>query len=672
VRRRWKIILPTALLLGLGGSALIVFALTRYVPPQAADRTPLGRVAPVADDLSWTHTGGDAGQTRYSALAQITQSNVAHLRQAWVYHTGELQRYGELAQRSKFQATPILANGNLVLCTPFNRVIALDPATGKERWAFDARIRTDQGRRYAYACRGVAQWHDLSAASDQACAHRIFTGTNDRRVIAIDAITGAACAGFGVAGEVRIEPDRPLELEVEMQIVSAPAVAGDVVIVGTAMGDNVRAAAPSGTVFAFDARTGERLWTFDPIPRRYDPVASPTWEGDSAARTGQANVWSSITVDEQRDLVFLPTSSPSPDYYGGLRPGANLYADSIVAVRGRSGEIVWQFQTVHHNLWDYDVPAGPSLLRIQRDGRDIDALIVATKPGFLFVLDRETGQPLFPIEEHPAPQTDIQGERTSATQPRSIALPALAPQRITPDDAYGVLIFDRLACRRLIAEARNDGLFTPPSLQGSIMFPSPAGGANWGGVAVDPTSNRIVVNTNRLVGRIALIPAAQVEPTRDAHPEAIAISQQQGAPYGARFDILKSPLGMPCNPPPWGALSAIDLERGAMAWDVTLGTTKEMAPLGIALRTGTPNFGGPIITSGGVVFIGAAADNLLRAFDLHSGKELWAGALPAGGQATPMTYAIGGRQYVVIAAGGHSVLGTTIGDAVVAFALPLQ
>lgn len=671
MRRRWLIV-PAVALVILVGSALVGLALTRFTPPQEAHRTALGVVAPVSDNLSWTHTGADAGQTRFSSVAQITPPNVAHLEQAWVYHTGELQRRGELAKRSKFEATPIIANGNLVFCTPFNRIVALDPATGAERWVFDAQIRTDQGRRYTYACRGVAQWHDGSASPGQACAHRIFAGTNDRRVIALDAVTGVPCADFGTAGEVRIEPDRPLELEVEMQIASAPAVAGDAVIVGTVMGDNVRAVAPSGTVFAFDARTGAAAWTFEPIPRQYDPVASPTWESDSAARAGQANVWSSITVDEQRDLVFLPTSSPSPDYYGGLRPGANLYTTSIVAVRGRTGEIVWHFQTVHHNLWDYDVPAGPSLISIAREGRTIDALVVATKLGFLFVLDRDTGQPLFPVAEQPVPQTDVSGEWTAATQPHSVGLPALVSQRITPEDAYGVAIFDRAACRRLIAEARNDGLFTPPSLQGSIMFPSPAGGANWGGVAVDPSSNRIVVNTNRIVAKISLVPAAEMAATRAAHPDATAMAEQRGTPYGMMFELLTSPLGLPCNSPPWGALSAVDLGTSTMAWDVPLGTTQELAPMGIALRTGTPNFGGPIVTAGGLVFIGAAADNYLRAFDLKSGEELWAGALPAGGQATPMTYAIGGKQYVVIAAGGHSVLGTKIGDSVVAFALPIR
>lgn len=665
---RWKVILPA--LVVLGGAPALLLGLTRYSPPQADNDTPLAPITPVTDDMSWTHTGADAGQTRFSAISQINPDNVAHLEQAWVYHTGEMNRRGELARRSKFEATPIIANGNLVLCTPFNRIVALDPATGNERWVFDAEIRTDQGRRYSYTCRGVAQWHDRQASADRTCAHRVFAGTNDRRVIALDANTGERCASFGANGEVRIEPDRPLELEVEMQIVSAPAVIGDVVVVGTASGDNARTNAPAGTVFAFDARTGAPAWSFDPIPRRFDPIASPTWEGDSASLTGQANVWSSISVDEARDLVFLPTSSPSPDYYGGLRLGNNLYADSIVALRGRTGEVAWHFQTVHHNLWDYDVPSGPSFLRIQRDGRMIDALVVATKPGFLFVLDRDTGLPLFPVEERAVPLTDVDGERAAPTQPYSIGLPALAKQQLTPDDAYGIAIFDRAACRRSIEAARNDGLFTPPSLKGSIMFPSPAGGASWGGVAIDPVSNRLVVNTNRIAATIKLVPAADMAATRAANPKATAMGDQRGAPYGMIFQLLTSPLGMPCTSPPWGALSAVDLTAGTMAWDVPLGTTRDLAPMGITLRTGTPNFGGPIVTGGGLVFIGAAADNVLRAFDLRTGQELWAGELPAGGQATPMTYAVGGRQYVVIAAGGHSVLGTKLGDAVVAFALP--
>ncbi len=669
-RRMWLRIGAAAAGLALLGGGAFVHAF-QYRPPQG--NVPAGAASwtPVADDLSWTNTGGDPGHGRYSALAQITPANVAHLAPAWTYRTGELERRGAAARRGKFQATPILAAGNLVLCAPFNRVIALNPATGAERWAYDPQLSdaTIAQIGKAIACRGVAQWTDRHATADAACAVRILTATNDRRLIALDARTGRPCPGFGDGGTVTIVPDKPLMDAEELHITSAPAVIGDVVVVGSASADNRRIDAPSGMVRAFDARSGALLWTFDPVPRRLDPVASPTWEGESAPLAGQANVWGPISVDVERDLVFLPTSSPSPDFYGGMRLGANRDANSVVAVRGRTGAVVWRFQTVHHDLWDADVAAGPTLITLSRDGRPVPALVLATKKGFVFVLDRETGAPLLAVEEQPVPASDVPGERTHPTQPFSTGLPAIVPQRITDDDAFGITVLDRLACRRVLQRSRNEGLFTPPSLRGTIQFPMSGGGANWGGVAVDSRTNRMVVNTNRVMHLLTLIPADQVEAARRANP-GVEITRQRGAPYGIRREVLLSPLGMPCNPPPWGALTAIDLQSGKPAWESTLGTTKGLVPLGLSFRWGTPNFGGPIITSGGLVFIGAATDNMLRAFDLATGAELWAGELPAGGQATPMTYAIGGRQYVVIAAGGHSALGTRIGHTVVAFALP--
>jgi quinoprotein glucose dehydrogenase len=469
---------------------------------------------------------------------------------------------------------------------------------------------------------------------------------------------------------VQVALERPELRPGELQFASAPAVVGDVVVVGSASGDNGRVHAPSGTVRAFDARSGALRWTFDPIPRAFDPVASPSWQGDGAAGSGQANVWGSITVDAARDLVFLPTSSPSPDFFGGLRAGNNLYANSIVALRGRTGERVWHFQTVHHDLWDYDVPAGPSLVDLRRDGVVRPALVFATKTGFLFLLDRETGQPLAKVEERPAPRSDVPGEWTAPTQPFSVGLPALAPQRVSEGDAFGLLGWDWLVCRDRIRAARHDGLFTPPSTgAGTLIVPMTGGGANWGGVAVDPATRRVFVNTNRAIHHVTLIPADEALRRKPLEPER-EIAPMRGAPFGMVREVLLSPLGLPCNKPPWGALAAVDLDTGTLAWEAPLGTTKNLAPFGIALRYGTPGFGGPIVTDGGVLFIGATLDRLLRAFDMKTGAELWAGALPAGGHATPMTYAVGGKQYVVIAAGGHPTLGDAIGESVIAFALP--
>ncbi len=658
--------------IGVAAFAAFVWA-NRHVPPQERRALAPLDVQAVPDDLSWAFYGGDPGHTRYSAIDQITRDNVGHLRLAWTYRSGEIERRGRWARHGKFQATPILAAGHLVFCTPFGRAVALDPATGAERWTYDAGLAfPDRVPGERFNCRGLAQWRDARAGEGASCRDRLFMATTDRRLVALDAVDGRPCEGFGDGGELSIGLGR-LELdEGELQFTSAPAVVGDVVVVGSASGDNGRAFGPDGTVRAFDARTGAERWIFDPVPRVFDPVASPTWEGDSAATTGQANAWGPISVDVERDLVFLPTSSPSPDFYGGLRRGDNLYANSIVALRGATGEVAWHFQTVHHDLWDYDVPAGPSLVDFRRDGAVIPALVFATKAGFLFVLDRETGEPLTTVEEHAVPLSDVEGEQASPTQPYSVGQPLLAPQRVDADDAFGLMIWDEITCRRAIrSAARNEGLFTPPTDRegGSLQVPFGGGGANWGGVAVDSASNRVFVNTSRAINRVTLFPAGETARRKAEEPDK-EISPMRGAPYGMRREILFSPIGLPCNKPPWGTLAAIDIEAGTMAWETTLGNTKELAPFGMAFAFGTPNFGGPLVTAGGIVFIGATMDDLLRAFDADTGEELWAGDLPYGGQATPMSYAIGGRQYVVIAAGGHPNLGIPVGDALVAFALP--
>lgn len=655
-------------------TALFVHA-NRFVAPQAArPPAPLADVPPAADHLGWQAYGGDPGQTRHAAIAQIDRGNVGHLRQAWRYDTGEVKRRGRWGREGKFQVTPILAGGHLVLCTPFGRVIALDPATGTERWVHDPEIRFERRPDERFNCRGVARWvaPDESSA---ACGERLFLATTDRRLVALDARSGERCNGFGDGGEVRVPLDRDDLREAELQFAAAPAVVGNVVVVGSASGDNNRIDAPSGAVRAFDVRTGAARWSFDPIPRRNDPVASPTWEDDSAARTGQANVWGSITVDAARDLVFIPTSSPSPDYYGGMRRGANLYANSLVALRGRTGERVWHFQTVHHDLWDYDLPAGPTLLDYRAadappGSPPVPALVFATKTGFLFLLNRETGEPIAAVEERPVPASDVPGEWTAPTQPWSVGLPAVAPQSLDVGSPFGLLGFDRRACARAMSEARYEGLFTPPATgAGTLVYPMGGGGANWGGLAIDPARNRIFVNANNAVQHVVLLPREEAESRRRTERDR-EVALMRGAPYGMMRAPLLSPVGLPCNQPPWGLLTAVDLASGSIAWQVPLGNTRKLAPLGIALPLGTPNFGGPIVTTGGLVFIAATMDNLLRAFDADTGDELWAGELPYAGHATPMTYAIGGRQYVVVAAGGHPVLGNEIGDAVVAFALP--
>lgn len=617
----------------------------------------------------WPHYGGDAGGRRYSAAAQITPENVSRLEVAWTYRTGDMDAKPEAMRRSAFEGTPILVENLLIFCTPFNEVIALDPGTGKERWRYDPKINLEQRPANHFVCRGVSHWRDPQAAAGTACAARIFMGTNDARLIAVDAGTGRPCTDFGTEGDVRIDPGMALLWPGEYQITSPPAVIGNTVVVGSSISDNARLEAPFGTVRAYDARTGALRWTFDPIPRREDDPARATWPEGGPPKEGHANVWSVMSVDEERDLIFLPTSSPSPDFYGGARAGNNLYTDSIVALRGATGEVVWHFQTVHHDVWDYDLAAQPGLYTIRDGDRARDVVVQATKTGLVFVLDRDTGEPVFPVEERPVPQNGAPGEKLSLTQPFPAATPPLVPNRITPGDAFGLTFWDKRACARRIRNARAEGLYTPPSLQGTILYPFTGGGANWGGTAFDPTRNLLVVNVSNIAHLVRLIPSADVDTMREILHDT-EVSPQTGSPFGMSREILTSPLDLPCTPPPWGMIAAVDLASGKIVWRKTLGTTRDLAPDLPALKLGTPNVGGPVITRGGLIFISAAMDHYLRAFDVATGRELWRGRLPAGGQATPMTYEWQGRQYVVIAAGGYARMDIKLGDFVTAFALP--
>ncbi len=610
----------------------------------------------------WPVYGGDPGGMRYSPAAQITKENVARLAIAWTYHTGEAERRGDAFAKSAFELTPILADGKLLVCSPFDRVAALDPASGQELWVFDPELSPALRPANSFKCRGVAVWHDPSAAPGAGCAARVFLATVDARVFALDLADGKRCPGFGSDGAVSFPPDIAPSYPGEYQFDSAPAVIGDVIVVGSAVDDMSRSRAPSGTVWGIDARSGARRWHFDPVPRSADDPAAPSWAEGSWKKSAGGSAWGPIAVDTGRDLVFLPTAGPTASFYGGQRPGDDLYTSSVVALHGSSGAVVWHFQAVHHDIWDYDVAAQPSLVTLRRDGRDIAAVVVATKTGFLFVLDRDTGEPLFPVEERPVPKSDVPGEAASPTQPVPLAPPPLVPQRLGDADMWGLADSDRDACRQRLAGLRSDGLFTPPSLKGTVLFPFTGGGANWGGGAFDAARQLFVINTNRIAHVIRLIPRDDAAAAHAVDPK-IEIGSALGTPYAASREALLSPLGLPCNTPPWGTLNAVDLAAGTIRWQVPLGA------LAFGGVRGLPGTGGPIITATGLVFVAASAP-ALRAFDLDSGEELWAGALPAGAQATPMTYVAGGRQFVVIAAGGDLRARSPLGDAVVAFALP--
>ncbi len=647
-------------------AAVGLYDLLVEAPPQPSDET-----------VEWESYGRDPGGSRYSPLTQINRDNVRQLEVAWVYRTGDWSDGTGGRPKTAFECTPIVVDGTMYVSTIHGRVIALEPETGQERWTFDAKVdRTVH--RSEIGNRGVATWLDANLSQDAPARRRIFVATIDARLIALDADTGRKCTDFGDQGEIDLTRgvdlgDHLVDKE-DYGVTSAPAILGDLVVVGSAIGDNRAVTVERGLVRAFDVRSGELRWFFDPIPRDASDPAQATWEDDSATRTGASNVWAPISVDTERDLVFVPTSSPSPDYYGGDRPGANEYSNSVVALRGATGEVAWHYQIVHHDLWDYDLPAQPTLITVRKDGREIPAVAQATKMGFLFLLDRETGEPIYPVEERAVPKSDVPGESSWPTQRFPTGPPPLATARATPDDAWGLTPWDRAQSRELLERYRYEGIYTPPSFKGSIEFPGIAGGTNWGGVSFEPRRGLVVLNMTHLPFLIKLFPRDQFDIEKARQTWQAEYARQQGTPYIMGRAPLFSPLRLPATKPPWGTLAAVDVNTGKLKWEVPLGTTRDIAPVPLPLRVGVPSMGGSACTAGDLVLIGAAVDNYIRAFDIDTGAELWKRRLPAGGQATPMTYQLqppsgSGKQFVVIAAGGHGKLNTTIGDYVVAFTL---
>jgi quinoprotein glucose dehydrogenase len=521
--------------------------------------------------------------------------------------------------------------------------------------------------------RGVSAWVDSVRSESTPCHTRIFLATFDARLIALDGRSGAPCADFGSAGTVDLHVGvRGAErLAHEYHVTSPPAIVDGLVIIGSSIFDNLHAEAPSGVVRAFDARTGGLRWAWEPLRDALPASADSATRAKSRFRSGAGNAWGLFAVDVERDLVFIPTGSPSPDHFGGMRPGPNANANSIVALRGSTGQLVWSFQLVHHDLWDYDAAAQPVLTTVTRNGITTAVVMQASKTGDVFVLDRDTGAPIFPVTERIVPRSDVVGEQASRTQPFP-STHAVVPQGLRPSDAWGLTAFDREWCERRIRSLRSEGIFTPPSLSGSIEFPGFLGGVNWGGIGVDRPRGVAIMNTIRVATVVTLLPPDSVgEDARRAGGDA-AVAQQDGAPYGSRRELLRSPLGLPCNAPPWGTLVALDLDDGHVRWEVPLGTMRDFAHLPAPRSWGSPSLGGPLVTSGGLVIIAAAMDHHLRAFDTDNGKQLWETELPASAQATPMTYRVrpNGRQFIVIAAGGHHLMHTRLGDYLIAYALP--
>jgi quinoprotein glucose dehydrogenase len=624
--------------------------------PAALDQT-----GPVAD---WPDYGRGKDGLAWSPLTQITAQNVEHLAVAWEHHSGDVSDGTGDTSRTSFQARPIVPNGTLYYCSGLNRVFALDPETGQERWRFEPGLRNRKlGGPYPLVCRGVSYWRDTTPAG-AACDERIFTATLDSELLALDAATGRLCEGFGRAGRVDLRDGFAEAPRWEAYVTSPPLVLADAVVVGGLVQDNLRVDAPSGVIRAFDARTGALRWAWDPVPPGFPkPAAGYT--------PGTPNAWSLLSGDAERGLVFVPMGNPSPDLFNAIRRGLDHYGSSVVALSAETGAVAWHFQTVHTDVWDYDVPAQPVLFQHPgvADGRPGVAQI--TKMGFLFLLDRETGAPLYPVEEQPVAHDGVPGEALAPTQPFPTHPGPLLPIGLPPESAWGFTPIDRADCREKLSAIRNEGIYTPPSLEGSIVYPGNAGGPNWGGLALDPEQAVAYVNAMRAPTVARLIPREEAEGldfAGAAYPNELY--PMAGSPYALSRGPLLSRFGAPCVPPPWGTLMAVDLASGEKRWEVTLGTTRDQAPWPLWFGLGAPNLGGPLATAGGLVFIGATTDKFFRAFDAGSGAELWRFRIPYTANSSPMAYRLrqNGRQFVVVAAGGHGW--SEPGDALLAFALP--
>ena len=672
---------------------------------------PGSRVA----ESEWTAYGGTGYGQRYSALAQITPDNVGRLEEAWVYRTGDVRGREGDPEETTFQVTPLKIGNRLYLCTPHQSVIALDATSGEELWRYDPHVQEKLALQHL-TCRGLSYYSGASAgdamavaaaapegegaapagrpASDApvpfaadgpgpsiaardgptsaSCTAKLFMPTADGRIIAINPEDGTVCADFGGGtGQIDLWRNMPNVKLGSYYSTSPVVVARGLIVVGGTVLDNVSVNEASGVIRAFDIRSGRLVWNWDSgNPDDTAPI------GDGRTYTANSpNSWSISSVDEDLGMVYVPLGNQPPDQWGGNRSeGAEKYSSSVVALDLDTGRVRWSFQTVHHDLWDYDVPAQPSLIDLNVDGATVPALVQPTKQGEVFVLDRRTGEPVLPVSEKPVPQGAARGDRTSATQPVSAL--SYDPPPLTEASMWGATLFDQLACRIMFRKLRYEGRYTPPSTQGSLVYPGNFGVFNWGGIAVDP-HRQIAFTTPTYLAFVSQLIPRQDDTTlyvqgRDRpHDSLPSLNENFGAPFAVRLSAFTSALGLPCQAPPWGYVAGADLRTGEIVWKHKNGTVRDSSPLPLPFRMGVPNLGGPVMTAGGVAFLSGTLDYYVRAYDVRNGAQLWKSRLPAGGQATPMTY-LGedGRQYLLVVAGGHGSLGTKAGDYVIAYALP--
>ncbi|WP_296252956.1 glucose/quinate/shikimate family membrane-bound PQQ-dependent dehydrogenase [Pseudomonas sp. UBA4194] len=638
--------------------------------------------APAMADGDWNSYGRSAHGDRYSPLAQITPDNVSKLTPAWTYRTGDIPGPNDPGETTA-ENTPLKVNGMLYVCTPHSQVIALDPDTGKEIWRFDPKISTQNAPNFKgwahMTCRGVSYHDDATyaaaspatdaaapAAAPTACPKRIFVPTADTRLIALNADTGKMCEDFGDKGQIDLRANIGSFAAGGYYSTSPPAVTKNLVVIGGHVTDNVSTDEPSGVIRAFDVHDGHLVWNWD---SGNPDDTTPIGPGQTYTRNSP-NMWSMFSVDEKNGMLYLPMGNQMPDQWGGNRtPESEKYSAGLTALDIDTGHVKWTYQFTHHDLWDMDVGGQPTLMDLKTADGVKPAVLASTKQGSIYVLNRLTGEPIVPVNEVPVPQGAVEGDHTSPTQPKSDL--NFMPPPLKERDMWGVTPFDQMLCRIDFKSLRYEGAFTPPSLQGSIVYPGNFGVFDWGGISVDPVRQVAFVNPSYMAFRSKLVPATEVASGPGRKSETEGVQPNKGAPYGVILEALLSPMGLPCQAPAWGYVAAVDLTTHKTIWMHKNGTVRDSSPVPIPLSMGVPSLGGAFTTASGVSFLSGTLDQYLRAYDIRNGKQLWEGRLPAGAQTTPMTYTgKDGRQYVLVVAGGHGSLGTKQGDYVMAFALP--